>query len=138
MAWSNPIELLVAASLLLNCVCCVTLIFFWRKQRRISKEFERQLQRIKDMKQALQDQQHDSRAFIERFEAMDSVISQVNDQQADLTNSLPNNSAYKQALKMIEMGASLEEIMATCEMGRAEASLLFNLHGYREISEKSI
>lgn len=137
MAWSSPIEMLIIASLILNSLCLFSLFIFWRKHRRMVREFDRQIQRIKDMKQALHDQQHDTQAFIERFDVLDSQINQVNEQQEDLTNNLSNSSAYKQALKMIEMGASLEDVMSTCEMGRAEASLLFNLQGYKKIGETS-
>ncbi|SEA48986.1 DUF2802 domain-containing protein [Alkalimonas amylolytica] len=40
----------------------------------------------------------------------------------------PESKIYSRAMKMVQLGADLEEIMRECELPRAEAELLFNLH----------
>jgi hypothetical protein len=40
----------------------------------------------------------------------------------------PESKLYNRAMKMVQLGAGLEEIMLECELPRAEAELLLNLH----------
>jgi len=40
----------------------------------------------------------------------------------------PNAKIYSRAVKMVELGADLEEIIHECELPRAEAELLMSLH----------
>ena len=40
----------------------------------------------------------------------------------------PNAKIYSRAVKMIELGADIEEIIRECELPRAEAELLMSLH----------
>ena len=40
----------------------------------------------------------------------------------------PDSRFYTRAVKLVELGASLEEIMRECELPRAEAELLINFH----------
>ena len=40
----------------------------------------------------------------------------------------PNAKIYSRAVKMVELGADLEEIIRECELPRAEAELLMSLH----------
>lgn len=40
----------------------------------------------------------------------------------------PESRFYTRAVKLVELGANLEEIMRECELPRAEAELLLNFH----------
>lgn len=40
----------------------------------------------------------------------------------------PESRFYTRAVKLVELGATLEEIMRECELPRAEAELLVNFH----------
>ncbi|NQZ50086.1 MAG: DUF2802 domain-containing protein [Moritella sp.] len=40
----------------------------------------------------------------------------------------PDSRFYTRAVKLVELGASLDEIMRECELPRAEAELLLNFH----------
>lgn len=40
----------------------------------------------------------------------------------------PNAKIYSRAVKMVELGADIEEIIRECELPRAEADLLMSLH----------
>lgn len=44
-------------------------------------------------------------------------------------------SAYKQALKMVEIGANLEDIISTCSLTRAEVQLLMNLKRFDTVRQ---
>lgn len=52
----------------------------------------------------------------------------IQEQQQAIALSDPESKIYSRAVKMVELGADLEEIMRECELPRAEAELLFNLH----------
>nr|WP_239032991.1 DUF2802 domain-containing protein [Pseudoalteromonas luteoviolacea] len=49
-------------------------------------------------------------------------------QQAAQKYDDPDAKIYSRAVKMVELGADLEEIMRECELPRAEAELLMSLH----------
>ena len=40
----------------------------------------------------------------------------------------PDAKIYSRAVKMVELGADLDEVIRECELPRAEAELLFSLH----------
>ncbi|MEL0661032.1 DUF2802 domain-containing protein, partial [Psychromonas arctica] len=48
--------------------------------------------------------------------------------QVNLVACAPENRIYTRATIMVELGASIEELMSECELARAEAELLLNLH----------
>ena len=50
------------------------------------------------------------------------ALTPVQDQQD------PDSRFYTRAVKLVELGATLEEIMRECELPRAEAELLLNFH----------
>ena len=55
-------------------------------------------------------------------------LAELQEQQQALALSDPESKIYSRAVKMVELGADLEEIIRECELPRAEAELLFNLH----------
>ena len=82
-----------------------------------------------------QDQAHIQQQFTlinSRLDALDSKFSEVNDQQAQMSQQQQHQGAYKQASKMIQLGASIDEITKDCDITRAEAELLMSLQGFQE------
>lgn len=55
-------------------------------------------------------------------------LAELQQQQQAIALSDPESKIYSRAVKMVELGADLEEIIRECELPRAEAELLFNLH----------
>ena len=53
---------------------------------------------------------------------------EVAQQQDTIREADPQARIYSRAVKMIELGAPMEEVMSECELPRAEAELLFSLH----------
>lgn len=45
-----------------------------------------------------------------------------------LKHEQPEDKLYRRALKMVELGADIEEVIAECDIPRAEAELLFSIH----------
>ncbi|MDP5032717.1 MAG: DUF2802 domain-containing protein [Paraglaciecola sp.] len=55
-------------------------------------------------------------------------IKGLREQHQQLAEQDPQSRFYLNAVKLITDGASLEEVMRECDLPRAEAELLFNLH----------
>ncbi|MBQ4831760.1 DUF2802 domain-containing protein [Pseudoalteromonas sp. MMG010] len=45
----------------------------------------------------------------------------------------PDAKIYSRAVKMVELGADLEEVIRECELPRAEAELLMTLHRQKKV-----
>ncbi|MEH8021262.1 MULTISPECIES: DUF2802 domain-containing protein [Rheinheimera] len=60
-------------------------------------------------------------------------MQQLADKQQALELTDPESKIYSRAMKMVQLGADLEEIMRECELPRAEAELLFNLHQQKQL-----
>jgi len=63
-----------------------------------------------------------------KLQALDAEVKKTQENQVNLVASAPENRLYTRATKMVELGASIEELMSECELPRAEAELLLNLH----------
>ncbi|MDD2842843.1 MAG: DUF2802 domain-containing protein [Tolumonas sp.] len=55
----------------------------------------------------------------------------LNEVQQEMSVQTPENKLYSRAVKMVELGAGIEEIMQECELPKAEAELLLSLHKHR-------
>jgi len=63
-----------------------------------------------------------------KLQKLDAELKKTQENQVNLVASAPENRLYTRATKMVELGASIEELMSECELPRAEAELLLNLH----------
>jgi uncharacterized membrane protein YhiD involved in acid resistance len=63
-----------------------------------------------------------------KLQQLDLEVKKTQENQVNLVASSPENKLYTRAMKMVELGASIDELMSECELPRAEAELLLNLH----------
>ncbi|MCG6199818.1 DUF2802 domain-containing protein [Psychromonas antarctica] len=63
-----------------------------------------------------------------KIQQLDLVVKQTQENQLNFVAQAPENRLYTRAAKMVALGASIEELMAECELPKAEAELLINLH----------
>ena len=63
-----------------------------------------------------------------KVQNLELLVRKTQENQQNLVAQAPENRLYTRAVKMVELGASIEELMAECELPRAEAELLLNLH----------
>lgn len=61
-------------------------------------------------------------------EQLTAQLQLLADRQQALELTDPESKIYSRAMKMVQLGADLDEIIRECELPRAEAELLFNLH----------
>jgi hypothetical protein len=57
-----------------------------------------------------------------------SLIKQTEAKQELLATQDPQSRLYNQAAKLVASGSSIEDVMRECDMPKAEAELVFNLH----------
>ena len=55
----------------------------------------------------------------------------LNEVQQEMRVQTPEKKLDSRAVKMVELGAGIEEIMQECELPKAEAELLLSLHKHR-------
>ncbi|MDP4537564.1 DUF2802 domain-containing protein [Alkalimonas collagenimarina] len=64
----------------------------------------------------------------EQLSQQNQHIEVLTERQQALEMTEPESKIYSRAMKMVQLGADLDEIIRECELPRAEAELLFNLH----------
>lgn len=63
-----------------------------------------------------------------RILQQEKLSQELSENQQALQYSDPDSKMYSRAVKMVELGAQLDEVMKECELPRAEAELLLSLH----------
>jgi hypothetical protein len=64
-----------------------------------------------------------------RLDRMDQQLRRVFERQDQLELREPDNRNYDRAIKLLRRGKSVDEVMTTCGLKRAEVELLAQLHG---------
>ena len=113
----------------------ILLVFFVWWQHRLQLQQQRQLSvQIEQMQQQLQT------GLAEIAELRSGVVGvgrrtvkleqfqQTLQQQQQIQLFDPESKLYSRAMKMVQLGAGLDEIIRECELPRAEAELLISLH----------
>ncbi|WP_333607832.1 DUF2802 domain-containing protein [Arsukibacterium sp.] len=67
-----------------------------------------------------------------RLKQLQQEMQELQQQQQVIALSDPESKMYSRAMKMVQLGAGLDEIMQECELPRAEAELLLSLHQQRQ------
>lgn len=68
-------------------------------------------------------------AMVERIAELENVVDELSSKQNEIVTQDPDSRLYTRAVKMVELGADIHEVMKECELPRAEAELLYTLHG---------
>jgi septal ring factor EnvC (AmiA/AmiB activator) len=136
-----PVFVIVAVLLFAGLLLSIYL-WFGRIQRNWQQQLQQLEQQLDFKAQQLLQTRHELeelRAGIigvgQRVLQLDASVAEVNqqlqalaDKQQALELTDPESKIYSRAMKMVQLGADLEEIMRECELPRAEAELLYNLH----------
>jgi hypothetical protein len=64
----------------------------------------------------------------EKVKGLIGLIKQTEAKQDLLASQDPMRRPYDQAAKLVARGSSIEDVMRECDMPKAEAELVFNLH----------
>ncbi|MBE7213897.1 DUF2802 domain-containing protein [Shewanella benthica] len=127
--------ILIAA--LVYVIACLGLILYQQKQTSklrvkvealtlLIKESDRQRETVKRELQELRSGTIGvGRRMLElekRTAKQDARLDEVNQQD-------PQAKLYSRAMKMVDLGASIDELIQECELPKAEAELIIRLHG---------
>lgn len=77
--------------------------------------------------QAIQELRAGTLGMGQKLKELSALTQLTRDKQEELTNQDPDTRMYSKARKLIEAGASVEELMTECELPRAEAELLLSV-----------
>ncbi|WP_234399160.1 DUF2802 domain-containing protein [Pseudoalteromonas sp. T1lg75] len=129
-------SMLIGAGVIL--LLAVAVVILWLRLTRLHASHERLLAQLAHADQG-QDQTQILRAEIAEVRtAVENIANHVQhlqgrteelaQQQHSFKDADPQAKLYSRAVKMIELGAPLDEVMRECELPLAEAELLFSLH----------
>ena len=120
------------ASILLVLVCLGLIFVNNNKQAAAIQAKQKQLQEAQQQLSILRSEVAEMRAGMlsigKRVVAVEEKSKELEQLQDAQKYDDPNAKIYSRAVKMVELGADLEEIIRECELPRAEAELLMSLH----------
>jgi len=128
--------------LILFLLLVAVIVWVWsqfNKQQAQLTVLTAQLESVQQQKASLQTETEELRAGVigvgqrvlvmqEQQQRLQHEFAELQAQHQAIALSDPESKIYSRAVKMVELGADLEEIIRECELPRAEAELLFNLH----------
>jgi len=146
----NQALLLSGIALALSLLAIVVLVFllikFNRKQVLLTTQVQANELMLDNLQSSLSEQQklfteslaHSEEQIIENgqiIKQLDYRIKNLQQQAIDqktlfeqYQNQQPEDKLYTRALKLVELGADVEEIITTCEIPKAEAEMLMSVH----------
>ncbi|WP_417359987.1 DUF2802 domain-containing protein [Gallaecimonas pentaromativorans] len=114
-------------TLLLLLVAAVIVLMYRRQTVLVGRidDLERQLQ---DRENLLHEIHSGALGMGQRLLSLAADVERMQGAQDELKSVDPQSKLYSRAAKMVALGADIDELMRECELPRAEAELLFNLH----------
>ena len=132
--WFEPAFILVVAALALL-VGIIALFVAWSMWRQSQRKLEamtrlmRELTRSRDSyRKQIEELQAANIGMGNKVGELYRQQDKLSEQQQELALKDPQGKLYSRATRMVQLGADIDEIMAECEMPRAEAELLITLH----------
>lgn len=123
---------LFAASIILVLICLGLIFRNNSKQSKLLVQSQQQLVECQQQVTILRNEIAEMRAGMLSIGKRLVAVEEQNQELVQLQDAQkyddPNAKIYSRAVKMVELGADLEEIMRECELPRAEAELLMSLH----------
>ncbi|NQY35375.1 MAG: DUF2802 domain-containing protein [Alteromonadaceae bacterium] len=118
---NNKISLLTtqveANELMLNSVQSVLA----DQQRLIEKECEKSATQVLETAQVIKQLEY-------RFKTLQEQMVSQKESLEQYQTQAPEDKLYTRALKLVELGADIDEIMKTCDIPQAEAEMLMAVH----------
>ncbi|KZN47134.1 hypothetical protein N476_23435 [Pseudoalteromonas luteoviolacea H33] len=138
MAAVNLDDVLIAL-MVVSCVVsltCLGLLFLFSKRlqqtqnnaARLHKQSHNDAEQISILRSEIAEVRASVLSIGKRLVECETFTKDLAQQQAAQKYDDPDAKIYSRAVKMVELGADLEEIMRECELPRAEAELLMSLH----------
>jgi uncharacterized protein (UPF0335 family) len=128
--------ILIAGISVLLCGLFLAMYFAMLKKHRLLHEqvlSERKVrvdveQRLSDIEESIHEVRTGAIGMGSKLKEVSADIHTVKLKQEELQQLDPEMRLYSRATKLVSSGASIEEIMAECELPRGEAEMLLSLH----------
>ena len=122
---------------------CASIILFtsmcWRLKKQVralNKKVESNQETLRQFEQEKQTLLNADLRFNQQLKDIHQQILSLDKQIQANNNIRDNDGGYQHALKILSMGGTKEEIVASCHLSNAEAELLMNLDAYRTAMSK--
>lgn len=109
----------------LNLLLVYLLIRIASRQRRLNRHYDQKISLLNDEVSALCTGAAAAGGHLNKIE---QKVRRVLERQDQLDFRDPTDRALNQATRMVRQGATVEELISACGLGRAEAELLVLLH----------
>ena len=103
---------------------------FKRQAQALKLLFKEQQRQISDLNSQLHEIRCGAIGVGSRVQEVEGKLAQAIERQTELQSQYhdPQAKLYSHAMKLVERGAGIDEIIQECELPRAEAELLVSLH----------
>ena len=116
----------------LSVIAIIMALMFWRQQVAVNQKQTEQMQQLAKQLLISRSEIKEIRIAVlglgKKVAGLESVTTEVSEKQEELQLIEPDSKLYSRAVKMVELGANVEEIVRECELPQAEAELLVSLH----------
>lgn len=110
---------------LVACIAAAVCIHVWIRLKRQERQHQALINVLRNEIRAMT---NGSIGMGKRLMAIERKLNITVEKQQELENRDPGVLAYNQAAKLMEMGASVDDLVRNCGMGRPEAELMALLH----------
>lgn len=128
----NILIILTILTLVLSFSIIAFLFLSNRKGKVINSNLDKRFSDLKQQNTILRSEIDELRGGLlnmgKRILQQEKLSQELSENQQALQYSDPDSKMYSRAVKMVELGAQLDEVMKECELPRAEAELLLSLH----------
>lgn len=128
----NMTILVTAVPYVIAMIACLMAWLCWRRQRILHGKYTEKIQQVTEQLLISRSEIKEIRIALlglgKKIAGLESVTHEVSEKQEELQLIEPDSKLYSRAVKMVELGANVEEIVRECELPQAEAELLVSLH----------
>lgn len=128
----NILLILTIISLVFSFSIIVFLFLSNKKVKILNSDLNKRFSDLKQQNTILRSEIDELRGGLlnmgKRILQQEKLSQELSENQQALQYSDPDSKMYSRAVKMVELGAQLDEVMKECELPRAEAELLISLH----------
>ncbi len=118
--------------MLLTIILCSTCIILWAKIQQLKKNENQINTRLEHLQSNLADVCAGLTKVDDKTSSIEKRIKQVYERQDRIAMSEQSERPYSQAIKMVQNGASENDLMKTCGMTEGEAQLIVMLHANKQ------
>ncbi|GGD57796.1 DUF2802 domain-containing protein [Lacimicrobium alkaliphilum] len=110
-------------------------LLLWRQQSQsanvtaLTEQLQEQQRQLTLLNEGLHELRTGNIGVGKKVKALEAQLQQLREKQQELEEMEPDSKLYTGAVKLLKRGASVEDVMQECELPRAEAELLFSIHG---------